>query len=107
MKPNQKKSFSKPRQQQTIVVEPNPYFEGIPFEEDVELAFDKCVEVLGKPGKYELTGEFVVLSTQLHGELWYGDLTKEDFEYRLPALAKVLGIEETQLFHSPVAWISL
>jgi hypothetical protein len=64
------------------------------YEEDVEIALAKCVEVLGPIGKYEMGGECKAIWTKEHGKLWYGDLTAEDMEYRVQALAKVLGVED-------------
>jgi hypothetical protein len=46
------------------------------YEEDIEEAAQKCIEVLGPVGKYEYpTPESlvnVVLMTHEHGKLWYG-----------------------------------
>ena len=64
------------------------------YEEDIEVAFQKCIDVLGPIGKYDMDGEYTVLYTPEHGKLWYGDLNNDDIEYRIPALTKVLGVAE-------------
>ena len=75
-------------------VEYNPCFNGLPFEEDTEAVFSNCVEVLGSVGRYNVDGEHTVLYTKEHGKLWYGDLTRDDVEYRIPALVKVIGVDD-------------
>lgn len=70
------------------------------YEEELESAFDKCQEVLGKAGKYEYPAMFVGVGvgTNEHGKLWYGDLTQEDYEYRIPALERVLGTDKINIY---------
>lgn len=75
-------------------VEYHPSFKNVAFEEDAEAAFAKCVEVLGPVGRYEMSGGKYVIHTQKHGPLWYGDLTAEDKEFRLPALMKYLAVDD-------------
>jgi len=65
------------------------------YEEDVEIALAKCVEVLGPIGKYvPENGMLKTIYTKEHGKLWYGDLTADDLVYRVPALRTVLGVED-------------
>lgn len=69
----------------------------IVYEEDVEVALTKCIEVLGPIGRYVEGGSCKTLYTKEYGKLWYGDLDAEDVEFRIPALAKVIGVEEITL----------
>ena len=75
----------------------HPSFAGLPFEEDIEDALNKCIEVLGPIGKYAFgsdTHPGIVLATEKHGKLWYGDLTEDDVTYRLEALRVKLGVDQ-------------
>jgi len=91
----------KSRKQRSNQPEPevyvSTYFKDVAFEEDIEEALAKCVEVLGPIGKYEYgpgTHVSVVLATDKHGKLWYGDLSADDVSYRLEALRTMLGVND-------------
>ena len=97
MNPKQKQS-NKPKvkwfEYENKPVEYNPCFKNVPFEEDVEAAFAKSVEIIGPIGRYDVEGEYTVLYTPEYGKLWYGDLTRDDIEYRIPALVKIIGVDD-------------
>ena len=48
------------------------------YEEDIEEAVHLCATILGKQGRmvHPMSGNLtnVILSTEAHGKLWYGDL---------------------------------
>lgn len=57
-------------------------FEGLPFEEDIEEAVAKFVEVLGPQGRYVESGINTLYSMRIYspkyGFLWYGDMKISD-----------------------------
>lgn len=66
------------------------------YEEDIEVAFHKCVNFLGTVGKFvdsSKNPQFVVVNTKEHGKLWYGDLSSDEIYTKIPELANILGVE--------------
>lgn len=82
-------------EESVVTFDPN-----IAYEEDIEQAMEKCVELFGPIGKYihpmKKGGVTGVIFTPKYGKLWYGDISPEELN-NLIALQDFLNDEVSVL----------
>lgn len=71
--------------------------EKIIYEEDTERAFDICIAILGPVGRMIYPASTALcdarIYTKEHGNLWYGDIAKEDLNFMTHHLSQALGCD--------------